>query len=389
MTVQRLYELTDKYLNNELGPGELKELHALLGKPEGQAAAEEQLLEQLRNKALILPEADGPLPAGLEERILAGAKAPASRLSRIVRIGRPARAAAILVLLAGIAAWLFWKPGSGKAGAPVTQQEILPGRNGAVLTLADGRSIVLDSAGNGLIASQAGSKVVLQDNQLLYQSNADSTQAAPEMNTLTTPRGRQFHITLPDGSRVWLNSVSSIRYPTRFRETNRTVEISGEAYLEIKDNPSQPFRVIVNNSTIEVLGTRFNVHAYQDEDYLTTTLLGGKVRVSSRKGAVILQPGQQALLHQQELTPQVRTADTEKVMAWKDGFFEFDQLDIPQMLREISRWYDVEIRIRQPLPKVQLGGRISRQLPLSEVLQSLESFGIHFQLEGRTLIVKP
>lgn len=390
MTVQRLYELTDKYLRDELSSGELKELHALLSRPECQSAVEEQLLQQLRAHRFDLPDEADTLPDGLEKKILAGAAVQRPPAPRVYPFRRLQWAAAILVLLLGATgAWLLLRPSAPPQQPAAVAQEVLPGKEGAVLTLADGRQIVLDSAGNGLIARQKGSNVVLQDNQLLYQQEGAQKPAAPEINTLSTPRGRQFNVTLPDGSRVWLNSVSSIRYPTSFRETDRTVEIVGEAYLEVKENKAQPFRVILNGALIEVLGTRFNVHAYQDEEQMTTTLLGGKVRVSSDKGAVVLRPGQQAQLPYQGQALQVREADQEKVMAWKSGFFEFDQLDMPQILREIARWYDVDIRVPQPLPPVQLGGRISRQLPLTKLLQSLETDGIHFKLEGKTLTVKP
>jgi ferric-dicitrate binding protein FerR (iron transport regulator) len=288
------------------------------------------------------------------------------------------------------------------------QQTILPGHNGAVLTLADGRAIMLDSLGNGLLAEQPGTKVLLNNGQLTYQ--ADSTNsAASSYNTISTPRGRQFKIALPDGSLVWLNAASSLRYPTAFTGSERKVFVTGEAYFEVnpltpKGGKKIPFKVIIpphsggtEGAEVEVLGTHFNINAYEDEETASTTLLEGSVKVMTgdwsrskeKKQAVILKPGQQASISGQQNSIQVLSADVNAVVAWKNGVFNFQDATLEIVMRQLARWYDLEVVYQKGIPDIAFEGEINRQNELTSVLHSLERLGVHFELKGRRLTVLP
>ncbi len=303
-------------------------------------------------------------------------------------------AAAAIILVLGTGGWLllFQKP-SGKALSrqEMRTKDLPPGRNGAVLTLAGGQQIFLDSsAGKGVISRQGNTTLVNANGQLAYNPTKGKV-VEPMYNTLTTQRGNQYQLVLPDGSHVWLNAASSITYPTVFNENKREVKVSGEAYFEIASMPRAPFKVIVNNMEIAVLGTHFNVNAYPDEDHIETTLLEGKVQLNNGGQSVLLVPGQQAKFSpgRQGLFDIDKHVDVEKIVAWRNGMFEFDEMELPGIMRQISRWYDVDIAYETRPGNKVFGGAISKRVPLSDVLRMLEVNGIQFRLEGSKLIVKP
>lgn len=300
-------------------------------------------------------------------------------------------AAAAVILLSGGALFLLNSP--KEAGQPATpptvvQHAIQPGKNGALLTLADGSQIVLDSVGDGVIATQQGSNAVLKNGALSYTGN-ESGEA--RLNTLSTPRGRQFRLQLPDGTKVWLNAASSIRYPTAFAGAERKVEVTGEAYFEVASNANMPFRVNVNNrANIEVLGTSFNVSSYENEESISTTLIEGTVRVSVEAGSrsAVLKPGQQASIQQgsNDLAV-VNDVDTDKIIAWKNGYFNFGKATLPEVMRQLERWYDIETVYEKGIPETKFVGKLTRNITLNELFQILDSTGVNFRIEGRKLIV--
>lgn len=307
-------------------------------------------------------------------------------------------AAAIIIILAGsgLIVLLQKKPVSQEAFIqPLPATDINPGSQGAILTLEDGSTVVLDNRGNGLVATQGGSKVVLDNGQLLY--NAENHAAAVTYNTVTTPRGRQFQIILPDGTKVWLNAASSLRYPTAFTGTERKVEITGEVYFEVAHvtaaSKAVPFLVKVNDKTeIEVLGTHFNINSYNDETSINTTLLEGSVRVINGNGKAMLKPGQQAQVtalqaNQVEAIKIVNEVDMEKVMAWKNGVFNFQDASLEEVMRQLERWYDIEVTYEKDIPKLEFVGKMGRDLTLSNVLRGLEVSKVKFRREGRKVIV--
>ena len=326
--------------------------------------------------------------------------------SSVIHWPRIVVAAAILIIVSiGTFFYLNYinKPISKQIISNV-KNDISPGGNIATLTLADGRKISLTDAENGQLAEQSGIKIhKTADGQLVYEvrhlegGTTERSLPAVEMtyNTIETPPGGQYQVNLPDGSKVWLNSASSLRYPVRFTGTERRVEISGEAYFEVAHNSKMPFRVINNSQTVEVLGTHFNIMAYPDESSTNTTLLEGSVKITKENKSKIISPGQQTRVMNGDIA--VLSVDVNEAVAWKDGFFMFKNEDIQSIMRQISRWYNLEVQYQGTIPKKSFGVKISRSRNVSEVLEVLESTGsIHFKIipgdslgRERRIIVMP
>ncbi|AWO02048.1 iron dicitrate transport regulator FecR [Chitinophaga alhagiae] len=377
--MQRISFLILRHLREELTDAEQEELQAWVNA----AADNRRFFEECTHDGHLLEKLQQY--AAFDETAawekFAGAHLP-EKMRVVKNRNKWWAAAAVLVLLAGAAAYLLRTVPS----APEIAQQpavVLPGSNKAVLTLADGSAVTLDSAGNQVIM-QAGTAIRQQGGLLEYK---DGEHAAVGFNTLRTPRGGQFKITLGDGTRVWLNAASSLRYPTAFTENNRTVEVSGEAYFEVAKNAAKPFRVKINEeNTITVLGTRFNVNAYTDEASINTTLLEGSVQVAAGAQTRVLQPGQQAQVTAAGIT--VSQADTEQAVAWKNEIFNFRNADVKAVMRQLSRWYDVEVEYKGAVPGSRFQGEIQRNLPLNDVLDGLQTTGIRFTLEGRKIVIQ-
>ncbi|WP_158538716.1 FecR family protein [Chitinophaga skermanii] len=301
------------------------------------------------------------------------------------------RWSAAAAVFAGIAigSYVYFQPTSTPTNTTVTQvADVLPGSSKAMLILDDGSTIDLDTAHNQVI-QQGSSAAQLQGGSLHYQNNVNSHTIA--YNTLKTPRGGQFQLTLPDGSLVWLNAASSIRFPTSFQNAERVVDVTGEVYFEVAQNVNKPFRVNVNKQArVEVLGTSFNIHAYDDAPNMQTTLLAGSVKVSAGVHTALLRPGQQAQLGTGNMRIN-KNVDIAKVMAWKNGLFDFQDASLQDVMLQLSRWYDVEIEFRGAIPATEFWGKMGRNLTLMQVLKGLEGSGVHFKLEnnGKKLIVLP
>lgn len=278
--------------------------------------------------------------------------------------------------------------------------DISPGYNKAILTLADGSKISLDDAANGLLASQGDIAITKTENgEIVYEKNSsDKSKFLADrsvINTIQTPKGGKYQIRLPDGSKVWLNSASTLSYPTAFSGKERKVQLKGEAYFEISPNKHIPFRVQSENQIVEVLGTHFNINSYSDEDYVKTTLLEGSVRVilnsvsSKVSNARLLKPGEQSLTKSSQSGIKIMNADTEKAVAWKNGYFRFRNTPIREIMREIERWYDVELVYEGKIPSDEFTGFISNDVKISAVLKIMEeSGGVKFTVKGKKLKVK-
>ncbi|MDR3712314.1 MAG: DUF4974 domain-containing protein [Puia sp.] len=327
---------------------------------------------------------------------------------------KPLRIAASFAIAASLAClgWLFrhqFSPGkSAITHISASHSTDLPaGGNKAVLTLANGSRIVLDSANNGSLARQGTVQVIkLDSGQIAYRGSngipgdlpAEATNAETLYNSISTPRGGQYKIVLPDGSKVWLNSATTLRYPIAFVPGSRTVELTGgEAYFEIARRAGQPFTVKVAPFkpgraalAVEVLGTNFDINNYDDEPAIRTTLLSGSVRLDNGVQSVLLHPGQQAQANDNSKLITVNTSvDAAGEVAWKDGLFSFDRVGIEAVMRQLARWYDVEISYEGKIPARQFAGTIPRNAPASDVLKILELNKVHFTIEGKKIIVKP
>ncbi|MHA4811786.1 FecR family protein [Flavitalea flava] len=276
------------------------------------------------------------------------------------------------------------------------KKDVPPGGEKAILTLADGKQIVLDNASNGQLANQGATKVIkLANGKLAY--NGTSSHGQPvSYNSITTPRGGQYQVTLPDGSVVWLNAASSLRFPTAFSGNDRMVELSGEGYFQIKKHAAMPFKVAIlppagnpekGAVQVEVLGTEFNVMAYPEESLIRTSLVEGRVKVSKDKISVTVAPGQQAQTGHANDGVNLVAVDIKSVIAWKRGFFNFDNTDLKTLMRQISRWYDIEVVYEGKIKDQRFDGLISRDLKLSEVLHILEGHDIHFTIKDKKIIV--
>ncbi|MCX2573385.1 FecR family protein [Pedobacter sandarakinus] len=285
-----------------------------------------------------------------------------------------------------------------------SQAPILPGGNRATLTLNDGRKISLTDASNGIIAKQAGISITKTKNgEIIYAINkiAANSSAQDIYNTIETPRGGQYQINLPDGTRVWLNAASKLKYPAVFSLKERNVELQGEAYFEVAKAYNKlgnriPFKVksVLNSRTqeVEVLGTHFNINAYQNEQTNKTTLLEGSVKIKNLKSsyASLLKPGQQSIIDNNTSTALVHEVDAAETIAWKDGYFSFNDENLEAIMNKIARWYNVDVDYRGKKVNKTFGGRISRFNSVNEVLDMLQTTGaVHFKIDERRILVMP
>lgn len=362
-----------------------------------------QQLNQYVPEDKITPELRERLDAKLPHILIRDQDSRVVPLFRRKAVTRIAAAAVVLLMLAGAAVWFNRKPVVHAVTAHAHKEvsnDIAPGMAGAILTLDDGRKVVLDSAGNGVIATQSGARIVLKNGELVYDASGKGS-VTTVYNTMSTPKGRQFRLVLPDGTQVWLNAASSLRYPVIFTGRERMVEVTGEAYFEVAKvtdpvtGERTPFKVKVNNNTsVEVLGTHFNINSYEEEANISTTLLEGSVRLHNNGNTALLKPGQQALIAlngvPQKKIAIVEHADVDKVMAWKNGVFNFQDATLDEVMRQLERWYNIEVVYERGIPKQEFIGKMGRDLPLSDVLRGLEMSKVHFRLEqGRRVVVLP
>lgn len=258
-----------------------------------------------------------------------------------------------------------------------------PGQNRATLTLSDGSVINLGEIQNGPIENGQHEISKISDGEIVYANSPAGIQQGT--NTLTTPAGGQYQVTLPDGTQVWLNASSSIRYPVNFGEQERKVFVTGETYFHVAKDPSRPFRVVAADVTVEALGTQFNVNAYADEPFIAATLVEGSVLVSKQTHENILQPGQQAQLHADDFG--IVKVDVDNVTAWKDHQFKFSNTPLDVIMRQIQRWYDADI-VYQEKPNLHLNATIERNVPVTRILNLLEQTNqVHFKVTGKKIIV--
>ncbi len=379
LTNDKLQELSDKWLRGDISAEEL------------------ELLEKWYNQEspeTIKWEGADTDETELADRLFANivaAQQPKAEKLRLLRQSLLFKVAASLFVLFICA--MFWvipylqhqQAANNNTAIKKTNQ---PG-NAAILTLANGKKVILNEASNGLLAKQGNTQVLKAGNGALVYSNASTgdVTAEPQINSISTPVGGQYQISLADGSKVWLNALSTLKYPTAFTGKQREVELTGEAYFEVEKNKKMPFIVhFGQKASIEVLGTHFNVMAYPDEKCMKATLLEGSVKVNNNSAEKIIVPGQQAELSE---SISVTNVNAEESIAWKRGLFSFDRADTQNIMRQIGRWYGVEIAYQAAIPGNQLTGYISRSSSLPEVLKMLQISGLHTVLNNNKLTVLP
>lgn len=397
-----MHDLFLKFLNDQCSPDEVKQLLAHFNVPEN-----EEVLRKLITESLEKDSEDENYqwnPAldvsflKIKDQLNAEEQADQPVYSaRIIPIYKRTwfRVAAVIVVLAG-AFTIYSLVANNNSQQDVVKSDTqkqapLPGYNKATLTLADGSTLDLSNASNGVITQQGKTKLEKPINgQLAYiSSNEKSTDVF--QNNLVTPKGGQYQLIFSDGSKVWLNAATSIKYPANFVGNERKVELTGEAYFEIAKNESMPFKVVVDGvSEVEVLGTHFNVNAYRDEKSLNTTLLEGKVKIKvlATGDTRIMSPGEQAEIRDRNKIIIDKNANTEQAIAWKNGVFHFTNADLNTVFRQLSRWYDVDVRFEGAVPHREFSGEIDRNLNLQQVMKLLEKNNVFCKLQGKTLIVQ-
>ena len=381
---QLLASLAEKFLAGEASPAEEEQLHQWYDRWKDD---EEKVVVTDTGRTEVLRE---EIFQALKERINAEKAAVPERRSYKKIVWRSVAAAVIIAF--GL---LLYHQTAVRIGAAATEQKALaakhlpvaPGKDKATLTLADGTVVDLDSSGAGRMAQQGNTSIKIKDGKIVYDPNK-AGDGEMIYNTITTPRGGQFQVVLPDGTRVWLNATSSIKFPVAFAGNRRVVEVSGEAYFEIAKNPSMPFMAEVKDVEVEVLGTHFNVMAYGEEGKIATTLLEGSVSVSKGGEKYAITPGQQVVWKEDGAFHLNTDVDLEEVVAWKNGKFHFNNADIKTIMRQIARWYDVDVEYQDVPEDTRLGGIVSRKEDIRQLLDYFEIAGkVRFKVEGRKIIV--
>lgn len=396
---ERLHFLLHAYLGNVITKEQSNELSELVADP-----ASEKFIRDFMENYWSVMLIDNSISIDQEkvfESILVKRSVKSPDIEpKVLRLGnwRTIKyvASIFLVVSVGLTIYLSRKNSlkgefAGKA-IEMSQNAIGLQKKRTLLTLSDGSVIPLDSNLNGNSAHQGFSNFTNKNGQLVYHAMAGrfSPKAIMEMNTLTTPKGGEYQVTLHDGTKVWLNTASSITFPVVFNTSQRRVKIKGEAYLEVAKNPAMPFIVEANGSEVTVLGTHFNISAYPDDDFVKTTLLEGAVSVKSQKGSELLRPGQQAVMSTKSSLMEVSEVNANEVLAWKNGYFVFKGEDIKSIMRIISRWYDVDIVYKGDLRGRTFSGTISRFGSIDELLRTIElTEAVNFDIKGRKVTVMP
>ena len=391
--------LFKKYYNKTASPQEIRELFDLL-----KSSSDDELTELIRNEWEDQENEDPIFSIEMSENILKNILSemgdvksqteetvPLSLFKWSILYKSLSAAAAIIILL-GIGLYFRFSlnsnPGNQKASVKLNA-DALPGVNKAILILGDGQKIILDSLINGLIAKTENFEVNKTENgQLVYHAFDRNYKNArgEDINTLVTPRGGEYRVTLPDGSKVWLNATSSIKFPGVFRSNIREVELNGEAYFEIAKKSAMPFRVKSNGAQIEVIGTHFNVKAYGNEKLMKTTLVEGSIKITAGNFSHLLKPGQQAILTKGELKV-LDNVDIEEQVAWKNGLFLFKDTSIEDVMSQVASWYDLNVIFEGKIPEKYLSGKVSRSVNASEFMNLLKYAGVKFKIKEKNIII--
>jgi transmembrane sensor len=368
MDTRKAQQLLEKYRAGNCSPEEKALVEAWYFKEAGQTIMPEGPEDPMAEEQLIWNRITAELPAQAKIR----------RLS--FRRWAAIAASVLLCLSAGLYVYLqrSVKPNQFVV---IKASQVKAGGQLAILTLANGKKIVINNQSNGTLAMQGNTTITKNSNgEVSYTGTGDNSE--PAYNTITTPVGYQFKVDLPDGSKVWLNAASSLTYPVAFKGRERLVELTGEGYFEVVNNPAMPFKVKTATQTVQDLGTHFNINAYSDEPDTKTTLLEGSIQVTQQQTSnhKIIVPGQQTLLTDQLFT--VRQVNTAQVVAWKDGEFNFDHTSLHDLMRQVSRWYNVKVIYEGNVKDDQFFGEVERKYDLGEVLQVLQLGGLHFRVEA-------
>lgn len=377
MEKQEAYQLLDKYLTDKLSASEAERLKFLLQQSTNDPAFEDVLLE-----LASLQDKDPDYVSARWSSMITAIAQPEPRVRKL-----PVRWMAAAAIAAAVITLLFtWNQFNRSVREPsaVVQQDPAPGGEKAILTLADGTRVELDSSGNATL-QQGGAAVIQNGGELTYEGRED--EMGQVFNLLSTPRGGQFRIVLPDGTRVWLNAASSLKYPTVFNGPERRVELTGEGYFEVTADEQHPFLVgLSGGNEVKVVGTKFNINAYTNETAIKATLLHGIISVAN----TVMKPDQQASITPGGAVQIKSNVDVQAAVAWKNGAFNLEGASLREVMRQLERWYDIDVTYEGNVPDVYFSGKISRTVKLSAVLKALKEWGVNFRMEdGKRLVVLP
>jgi transmembrane sensor len=382
-------ELMDQFISGEITQEGKTMLLAMLDNPKYSEELDVILRENYDSVEIpcVNSQTTEKFMKELREKMNASSKTKESSVLRLFNWRRIAVAASVLVAIGIGTLVLFQKSHQSPVmTASKGSDDKEPGKTGAILTLSNGSKIVLDSVGNGLLTNQNNTAVSKKNGGVVYTAGSG---AQTVYNTMTTPRAHQYNLELSDGTKVWLNASSSITFPTSFAANERKVILTGEAYFEVAKDIKRPFRVSVNDMQVNVLGTHFNVNAYDDEDTVNTTLLEGSVLLTEKDKKVLLKPGQQAQKQKSGAIIINNNVNFEEVMGWKNGVFHFENASLQAVLRQVSRWYDVDVVFEKGVSSRRFEGEIQRNLQLSQLLKILEKNKVRFEIDGKILRVMP
>lgn len=391
MDENQLKRLINGYFNNRLTTAEWESLYRVLKETKYDQALKQAIEDVLNNEKY-----GQKMPETSKERLFEGIMIKAAKREKQIHkkslLYSVSAAAAILLILIGC--WIIFKnraDSSSGSIAVTSHPQVQKKNNNIQLILSNGQTLILDSANNGVIAQQGNTSIIQQDSKISYHKQVQKQGNKIAYNTIKIPRGKQFMVVLPDGSKVWLNAASTLHFPTMFEGKNREVSLTGEGYFEIAKNESKPFIVHVQTKgykeDVEVLGTRFNIKAYENDKNIRTTLLEGKVRVTGEESSLFLNPGEAAQLKNDGRLHLIKGASIQEAIAWKNGLFYFNNTDIKMVMRQIERWYDKKVEYKGRV-NARISGLISRNTDLPKVLQMLElTREAHFNIEGNKIVI--
>lgn len=383
LSKEELALLAGRYLDNKATEEEIMLLHTWY-----KQADEQELVLVATMQSMPVDKLEEAMLDDLKRRISAGKKKKTFRMHWW-------QAAAVLLLLLGAGITYKWmNTGSAplaEVEKPAPGEDIGPGKNGAILTIPGNKDIVLDEMGNGKVNTESPVSIVKEGDVITYVFSPSSADDKVEYHTVSTPRGRQFKIKLPDGTEVMLDAASSVNFPTAFTGKERRVKVTGQVYFHVTRDITKPFIVDNGDMEVEVLGTEFNICSYTEEQKKTVTLLQGSVKVSNRenKKTNVLLPGQQAAMDKANQMEVLTGVDLQEVMAWKDGAFQFNDTKLSGVMNALSRWYDVDIVFKNANADRLFSGRISRSLHLNQVLDILRFSDVNVELDDKKLILMP
>ncbi len=377
MDISRIVYLHQRFLEGTLSPDENVEWEGVVHSPEGDAAIKSLMQATW---ASITPENQQSLAERRAQRVF-------DRVLRkpVARTFRLWLAAAAALLLVATAAWLLLQNGRVPTQPELRVDNFSPGGNRATLTLADGRTIALSEAQAGIVV--ANGITYLDGSQVMENEELKMKNERAVLNSITTPKGGTYQVTLPDGSKVWLNAASTLRYPSRFADGERRVEIDGEAYFSVAKDTHAPFVVWSRDQRVDVLGTEFNINAYADEPAVKTTLVEGAVQIVNQQSKLVkrLRPGEQSIVRGSDTEKQ--PVDVTEYVSWRDGRFNFEGKSLPEVMRELERWYDFRVAYEGRIPEIEFYGGIQRSRNLAMVMTLLETNGIRYRMQGDSTLV--